>query len=119
MDVAAMMCDDDVVYVGSQTGPIAKEVFCLLCAQQLGFGFSRISPFVPQNPSSKNAGSSRRLRANGMTEDALTHQQLHCGSLALPTRTTKLIREPFGHTIDSSVKLIVVISSPCVNAIIW
>lgn len=87
MDAAAMMKrrDDDVVDVGSQTGPIAKGglLFTLRAATRVpGFGFSRISPFVPQNPSSKNAGSSRRLRANGMTEDALTHQQLHCGSLA-------------------------------------
>lgn len=52
------------------------------------------SPF-PRIQAPKMPGARRRLRANGMTEYALTHQQLCCGSMTLPARTALLILKLF------------------------
>lgn len=118
MDVVAMMksCDDDVVDIGSQTGPIAKEVFCLLCAQQPGFGFSRIPRFVPQNPSSKKCRELRSVAGQWNDEvcsyppaatlwvNGFAHQNYQTNS------------EAIRRTIDSSVSFIIVTSSHCLNA---
>lgn len=109
MDDAAMVksYDCDVVDVGSQTWMASTRNGSPPCKGGLLFTFSRLCTATrvrvlqslavrsPESKLQKMPGARRRLRANGMTEYALTHQQLYCGSMTLPTRAALLILKLF------------------------
>lgn len=103
MDVVAMVraYDGDVVDVGSQTVYDKRNHQCqegLLFTLRTATRVRVLQSFAVHSPESKlqkTPGARHRLRANGMTEWAITHRQLHCGPTVLPTRTAKLIVKPF------------------------
>ena len=104
MDVAAMVKsydDDDVVDVGNEIvcegrrQRFGRPLFTLATATRVRV--LQVQEFVPQNPSSKNAGSSTSAAGQWNDEMGFLPTSSETGSTTSPTRTARLILKQFIH----------------------